>query len=140
MRLNKKGVYGLIALVDIAKHANLGAVKVVDVCERQKIPTAFLRKLFLDFKDKNIIKAQRGPGGGYVLAKEPENISVYEVLQVLGEEMSYEKAFKSDEKSEEFLKISSIFSDLSLNIERSLKALSLSDIIKLSIHDNNNEE
>ena len=71
MKLSTKGRYGLRALIDLAQHGGEGPVSITSI--------ALMSKL----KKAGIIQSIRGAQGGYVLAKELEEVSVGEVLRAL---------------------------------------------------------
>ncbi len=85
MRLSTAGRYALRAIVDLALHTDEGPIQCIDVAERQEISDQYLSQLFLKLKRANLIKSVRGPGGGYVLARDATQISAGEVLQAVEE-------------------------------------------------------
>jgi len=85
MRLSTAGRYALRAIVDLALHTDEGPIQCTDVAERQEISDQYLSQLFLKLKRANLIKSVRGPGGGYVLARDATQISAGEVLQAVEE-------------------------------------------------------
>ena len=74
MKLSTKGRYGLRAMIDLASHEEEGAVSIASISERQNISESYLEQL---------VRPLRKAGGGYVLAKPAESISVGDVLRVL---------------------------------------------------------
>lgn len=85
MRLSNKSIYALRALFDLGYHAGAQPVQLRDVAERQSIPTRFLEQILLELKRARIVRSKRGPGGGYLLAHAPSEISVQDVFEALGE-------------------------------------------------------
>ena len=85
MRLSTAGRYALRAIVDLALHTDEGPIQCIDVAERQEISDQYLSQLFLKLKRAKLIKSVRGPGGGYVLARDATQISAGEVLQAVEE-------------------------------------------------------
>jgi Rrf2 family protein len=84
MKVGSKGYYGLLALADLAQNSkgrNLAQVK--EIARRQRIPEEYLGQIMVLLKRANLVYGARGPGGGYRLARPPENISVAQVLKVL---------------------------------------------------------
>lgn len=83
MRLSKRGEYGLRALQDLAVHHGTGPVPNKDLAERNNIPPKFLEQILLTLKHGHIIRSQKGPRGGYYLARSPEQITLAEVVRLL---------------------------------------------------------
>ena len=83
MKLTTKGRYGLRAVIDLAMYAKTEPVSLSDVAERQNISISYLEQLIAKLKKAGIVQSTRGAQGGYALAKEPEEISVGEILRAL---------------------------------------------------------
>ena len=85
MRLTTKSRYGARAIFDIAYHSTGVPIQIKDISERQEIPPRYLEQIFHKLKKANIVKSVRGPGGGYVLAKDPQRITIGDVIQAVRE-------------------------------------------------------
>lgn len=83
MKLSKRGEYGLRALQDLAKHHGDGPIPSRTLAERNNIPARFLEQIMLTLKHSQIVRSQKGPGGGYYLAQEPQNITLAEAVRSL---------------------------------------------------------
>ncbi len=83
MRLSKRGEYGLRALQDLAIHYGEGPVSNRDLAERNRIPVRFLEQIMLTLKHGRIVRSQKGPQGGYYLARSPHQITLAEVIRLL---------------------------------------------------------
>lgn len=83
MKLSTKGRYGLRALIDLAEYGENEAVSVISISERQNISESYLEQLFRLLKKAGLITSTRGAGGGYRLARAPEEITVGEILKIL---------------------------------------------------------
>lgn len=89
MKLTSRGRYALQAILDLAANSNGKAVKLQDISNRQAISLHYLEQLFRQLRQAGIVKSVRGPGGGYVLASVPENITVLEILVGVKELTNY---------------------------------------------------
>ena len=85
MRLTTKGRYAVTAMLDIALHRDAGAISVVDIAARQGISASYLEQLFGRLKRAGLLHSVRGPGGGYRLSRELDDINVSEIVQAVGE-------------------------------------------------------
>jgi Rrf2 family transcriptional regulator, cysteine metabolism repressor len=83
MKLSTKGRYGVKAMVDLAINYGKDPVSIKSISERQNISEYYLEQLFSSLRRAELIKSVRGANGGYILNKEPKEITVYEVLEVL---------------------------------------------------------
>jgi len=90
MRLSKRGEYGLRAMIDLAtaltSHNGSGngfVVQIKEIAERQRIPSKFLEQILLTMKNAGLLHSRMGVGGGYYLAKSPEDISLGQIVRVL---------------------------------------------------------
>ena len=85
--------YGLRALSDLCSQERvLGRKKPVaisDIARRQHMPTSYLEQLFMKLRRGALVKSVRGAQGGYVLARPAEEITVAEVIRVLGEPIAF---------------------------------------------------
>lgn len=80
MKISTKGRYSLRMLLDLAEHK--GYVPLKDVAERQEISKKYLEQLVTLLGHTGILRANRGYQGGYMLAKEPSQITVGQILRL----------------------------------------------------------
>lgn len=83
MRLTARSEYGLLALIDLGCRHGSGPVSAREVAERQGIPLKFLEQLLAALRKAGIVTAIRGARGGFVLTRDPGEISVLEVVEAL---------------------------------------------------------
>lgn len=83
MKLSKRGEYGLRALQDLAVHYQDVPISNKELAQRNNIPNKFLEQILLALKHGRIVNSQKGPQGGYSLARPPENITLAEVIRLL---------------------------------------------------------
>ncbi|HEX9093035.1 MAG TPA: Rrf2 family transcriptional regulator [Coriobacteriia bacterium] len=83
MRLTARSEYGLLALIDIACRRGEGPVSARGIAERQKIPSKFLEQLFVSMRQGGLVTAVRGARGGFELSRDPEGITVLDVVEAL---------------------------------------------------------
>ncbi|MEN8206249.1 MAG: Rrf2 family transcriptional regulator [Pseudomonadota bacterium] len=87
MRLSTKGRYAVTAMLDLAIHYDEGPVTLADISGKQAISLSYLEQLFVRLKKHGLVEGMRGPGGGYRLAHSPEDISIAEVINAIGEDI-----------------------------------------------------
>ena len=83
LRLSRKADYGLMAVYYIAFHQHDGVVSTKRIAEDLAIPTELLAKILQRLSKEKLIASVNGPKGGYVLAREPNQIRVSEVLRAI---------------------------------------------------------
>lgn len=83
MKLSTKGRYGLRALIDLARYSESEPVSISNIAARQDISERYLEQLVALLKRAGLVKSIRGASGGYVLAKNADEISVGDVLRAL---------------------------------------------------------
>jgi Rrf2 family protein len=85
MRLSTRSRYGARLLLDMAQHYHSGPLHLSQVAQRQGISVKYLEQIAIPLKKAKIIKSVRGPKGGHLLARPPEDIHLAEVVAVLEE-------------------------------------------------------
>lgn len=83
MKISTKGRYGLRALIDLAQYSEIEPVSINNIAVRQGISERYLEQLMTLMKKAGLVKSIRGAGGGYILAKSVDEISVGDVLRAL---------------------------------------------------------
>lgn len=83
MKLTTKGRYGLRAMLEMALSMNEGPVVLRTIAERQGISERYLEQLLIPLKKAGLVKSIRGSQGGYVLKRDPGNITVGDIIRVL---------------------------------------------------------
>jgi Rrf2 family protein len=81
-RLSKKADYGLIALKHLAQHSE-ESVSSREIAKEYRIPAELLAKILQRLARKGLVVAQQGTHGGYVLARDPSQISIVDVIEAL---------------------------------------------------------
>ena len=81
--LSRKARYALRALYALAADEGRGPVLIADLAERERIPRKFLEAILLELKNAGVLRSKKGKGGGYVLAKSPDQIVLGEVIRII---------------------------------------------------------
>lgn len=83
LRLSRKTILALEAVLDVAYNARPDPVQSKDITRRQGIPQRYLEQVMQQLVHKGILKGVRGPRGGYTLARERRRITVGDVVRVV---------------------------------------------------------
>lgn len=87
MKLTTKGRYAVTAMLDLAVHAGGKPVPLADISQRQGISLSYLEQLFARLRRQGLVISSRGPGGGYRLSRDPNEIPVVAVLNAIDEKI-----------------------------------------------------
>ena len=85
MMLTKMTRFGTRAVFDMAYNSSGLPVQVKHIVKRQNLPLKFLEQIFNKLKKADFIKSQRGKHGGYVLTKDPREITVGDIVRAVDE-------------------------------------------------------
>jgi Rrf2 family protein len=84
VELSCKSEYAILALLEMATYYNSGEpMQIRQIATQQNIPDRYLEQLLATLRRGGIVKSQRGAKGGYLLAREPRKISIFEILTCL---------------------------------------------------------
>lgn len=83
MKLSKRTRYGLHALIDLVIHAKTEQIALNSIAQRNGISEQYLEQVFSALRRARIVKSVKGAQGGYFLEKDPSDITVSEVVEVL---------------------------------------------------------
>ncbi len=96
MRLTTKGRYAVTAVLDLALHCQSGPVTLAEIATRQNLSIRYLEQLFSKLRRAAIVKAVRGPGGGYLLESDTSEISVSHIIDAVEERIDATKCGGSE--------------------------------------------
>ena len=82
MKLSTRSRYGARILVDLARHNDHGPVQIGEISKRQDISVKYLEQLIRPLKQASMVTSVRGPKGGHVLAKNPKNITLGQIVRL----------------------------------------------------------
>ena len=83
MKLSTRSRYGTRMMADLAKHYDEGPVQIGSIARRQDVSVKYLEQLIIPLKKSGFIKSIRGPKGGHMLSRPPDEITVGEIVKVL---------------------------------------------------------
>lgn len=83
MRVSRRGLYALQALVHLAEAWEGGLVAARTIAEKEGIPEKFLEGILLALKNARVVSSERGRDGGYRLRKPPAEIFIGDVVRLI---------------------------------------------------------
>ena len=95
-KIQKRIIYAIEAVLDIALNAGVNPVQNLAVAKRQGIPKRYLEQTLQILVKNNILVASRGPRGGYRLAKERRKIKILDIIKSITTEKEVNELYKSN--------------------------------------------
>jgi len=143
MKLTSKGRYAVMAMADLAKNNVKEPTSLTEISLRQGISIAYLEQLFLKLRKNNLVQSVRGPSGGYVLTKPPEQIQLLSIINAVDEKIKTLKCRKESKRGCNHKSIKCIthymWDDLEYHINNLLEDNTLNDILFKEVRNNSEE-
>lgn len=132
MKISTKGRYGLRTLMDIAIHQAQGPVNLNDIAERQGISAKYLWQIVNLLKTAGFVRGTRGPKGGYVLIRDPAQITLLDVIQILEGPVSLVECVDDPQYCDRVDKCvaHSVWEEVSHAVRDGLKKITLAEILR----------
>lgn len=83
MKFSTRSMYGLRALMALARDHGQGSLFLRDIAEREGLPGTYLEQLMVPLRKAGLVSAIRGAKGGYTLSRHPREVTVLEILEAL---------------------------------------------------------
>ncbi|MBN3860488.1 Rrf2 family transcriptional regulator [Neisseriaceae bacterium PsAf] len=83
MKLTTKGRNAVTAMLDLCVYSQNQPVNLNSIYERQNITVNYLEQIFIKLRRAGLVKSIRGPGGGYVLSRDPSEIKIAEIINTV---------------------------------------------------------
>lgn len=135
MKLTTKGRYAVTAMLDLSLNSDKGPVSLLEISERQSISLSYLEQLFSKLRRQGLVKSMRGPGGGYSLSREPEQIAISNIIMAVDENLDVTNCGNANAGCNEDNKrclTHNLWMDLSNRIQTFLDDISLQDMMDKS--------
>jgi Rrf2 family iron-sulfur cluster assembly transcriptional regulator len=117
-------------MLDLALNEARGPIRLAAISERQGISLSYLEQLFAHLRRQDLVRSVRGPGGGYRLKREPDAISVAEVIAAVNEDTDATRCGgKGDCHDGDTCLTHHLWMDLSEGIKSFLTDISLADLV-----------
>jgi Rrf2 family iron-sulfur cluster assembly transcriptional regulator len=83
VKVSTRGDYAARALLSLALHGSDRPTSVKEIAERTSLPQPYLEQILLSVKGAGLVRSKRGVGGGYVLAHNPEEITLADIVDAV---------------------------------------------------------
>ena len=95
MQLTTKGRYAVTAMLDLASNESTKPVTLDMISQRQNISLSYLEQLFAKLRKAKLVKSVRGPGGGYLLNVNAEEVSLTQIIEAVDENIDLRRCHGS---------------------------------------------
>jgi Rrf2 family protein len=134
MRFSLQVQYAICGSFDLAYNGGGSPVQIRVISERQAIPARYLEQIFQRLRRAGLIRSKRGPGGGYTLARAPEEISLREIIEALEGPLSENLTMSPpDDASQGGFRPSFVWDVVAERLEDALSEISLGALCKQAV-------
>jgi len=134
LRISTKGHYGVQAMFELAQHYGTGPVSLRAIAERQVISEHYLEQLIAGLRKAGLVSSVRGAQGGYILARDPADIKVGDIVRVLEGPIAPVECVNDNETEHclrsEFCITRGVWEKVKDSIEDVLDSISLADMCR----------
>lgn len=125
MKISQKLEYACRATVQLAKSKNY-LLRIEEIAQRENVSSNFLVQILNSLRSAGIIQSKRGKHGGYFLERNPQDISLYEIIKAVNSGVVADVTVKDGDSAEQVAKT---WIKISLEIDDLLKKTSLQDML-----------
>ncbi|MDF7675637.1 Fe-S cluster assembly transcriptional regulator IscR [Neisseriaceae bacterium ESL0693] len=141
MRLTTKGRFAVTAMLDLAMHAQDGAVSLTAISERQRISLSYLEQLFGKLRRAGLVDSVRGPGGGYVLSQTAQQINIADIVAAAEDMLDATQCGGTGNCQEDGPCLTHhLWTNLNKTIDHYLRSISLSNLLEQTTLPANQQE
>ena len=137
MKISTKGRYGLRILLDIAMYRVSDKPRLIrEIAQNQEISEKYISRLIIELRKANFVKSIRGINGGYTLARNPEEINILEVLEMMEGPIAIVECAQSNKKvcnREAACPARQMWTQINQKIRETVAQYTLKDLIDLYI-------
>ena len=140
MKLTSKGRYAVMAMADLAITNHNQPISLSEISIRQGFSISFLEQIFLKLKRNNLVQSSRGPSGGYLLTKLPEEIKLLSIIKAVDEKVKTVGCKKESKKGCNGRSVKCITHNLWDDLERHINNFFEKNTLKDIIYRSNNNQ
>ncbi len=131
MKLSQSVSYAVHAALCLAQNPEVAPVSCSRLAELGKMPERFLLQILRALAKKGILESTRGSGGGFMLARRPDEISLFEVIEAVDGPIVATLPLKNDLPHSAGERLHDVLRTVTENIRRELQAVRLSDVLEV---------
>ncbi|MBM3659108.1 MAG: Rrf2 family transcriptional regulator [Actinobacteria bacterium] len=127
MKVSTRGDYAARALLSLALHGDDRPTSVKEIAERTGLPQPYLEQILLAVKGAGLVRSKRGVGGGYVLARPPEEITLADILAAVDGPLT--TLMEAHDHCEGHCVLQEVWVGVSDEMRRHLEGYTLADLV-----------
>lgn len=133
MRISTRTRYGTRLMLNLGLHYGKGPVLLKDIAKEEDISEKYLSQIIIPLKSAGLVRSIRGAHGGYMLAKEPSQITLKEIVGILEGDLSFVECVKNPSVCNRTTLCTTrkIWNHLEEKIQEVLNRIKLSDLIQM---------
>lgn len=131
MKISTKVEFGIIAIIDIAAHSQNGtAVTTPEIAKRQNISKKYLEQILSSLSSAGLIRGQKGSNGGYVIAKDVNEITFRDIINALDTNVLNNVYFSTQSENEVIIKLidKNLWSKMSTYLQNYAEGITLAQL------------
>ena len=132
MKLSTRGRYGLKAIYQLSQHYGDGPIPLKSIADKENLSESYLEQLFGTLRRNNLLESVRGAQGGYMLSREPNKITVGEVLRILEGDLAPADCIGAEDfecKNEEDCVTKNVWLKIKNSIDEVVDSITLQDML-----------
>ncbi len=137
MMLTTKARYAVMAVLEVASNSQLKPLTLAEISAKQEIPLRYLEQIFSRLKKNGLVKSVRGPGGGYVMNRDLVQVTIYDIIGAVEENIAMTRCEASSNKgcmsSGSKCKTHHLWQGLTELIQNYLEQISVADITRREV-------
>jgi Rrf2 family protein len=133
MQITRAGEYAVLGLMCLARRPFGSVVMIDEVSREEHIPKSFAAKIFQSLVKAGLVQSTRGSGGGFVLLKKPDAITVLDVIEAIEGKIALQRCLSPDEpKCEHFggCALCGLFEQAQDRVKETFSKTTLADLMK----------
>ncbi len=134
MKLSKRSEYACLALVSLSRAWGGNSLTTADIAAQMDIPRKYLEQILVQLKGAGFVRSIRGAGGGFMLAKAPDQINLAEIIRLidgaLAPVLSASEHFYASTPSERHEPLRRLFREIRDTISDRLEHTTFADLIR----------
>ena len=129
MKFSTKAEYGLKAMVNLAQcFPEQKSIK--EIASQEDISQKYLERLMVTLRNGGVVESSMGKSGGYVLAKNPKNIPVGEIIEIMDGDIAPMRCVGKFCASRSKCPSSVVWDAIGVQIKKTVYKIKLSDLVK----------
>ncbi len=131
--ITTRGRYAVMAMVELAKAGTIAPRPLAEIAEYGGISLSYLEQLIAGLRRQGLVKSYRGPGGGYVLSREPKDIAISEILIAAEDSTPAKRNQTNNDKISHCEHSNQLWSKMGELLHATLNRVSLHDVLDLKL-------